>query len=99
MLVCTWPQVKTHKDKLVGICAGSDRHICVFNAFAVAFAAGCFKLHQHDVDGMNYLFPEMAEKSSANGDLKRALRDCASEVPELSKDSTGGSLRDGGHSR
>ena len=39
----SWPQVKTHKNKLVALVAGADRHICVMLSFACAYAMGCFE--------------------------------------------------------
>ena len=44
-VVTTWPQIKTHKNKLIAISAGADRLICPIMAFATAYAMGIFKDH------------------------------------------------------
>ena len=62
--VLQWAQVKTHKHKMVPIVAGSDRYLCIFNSFGVAFASGCFKNQFYDEDGMNFLFPELVNLNS-----------------------------------
>jgi hypothetical protein len=64
--VATWRQVKTHKDKKVGLMVGADRLICVVNALAVAHARGCFKSDVHDSESLNHLFSDLAESKSAS---------------------------------
>lgn len=64
MLLDTWPQWKSHKFKMMGIMAGKTRHHCMIHLFACAFAAGTFKQHVYDPDGMNFLFPSLTETRS-----------------------------------
>jgi hypothetical protein len=65
-VVAIWPQLKTHKQKLIAVSAGADRLICPLNAFATAFAMGIFKEQIFDEEFLNYLFPELAESSSVS---------------------------------
>ena len=54
----------TNTYKIVPIVAGSDRFLCIFNSFGVAFASGCFKNQFYEEDGMNFLFPELVNFNS-----------------------------------
>jgi hypothetical protein len=72
--VATWPQFKTFKQKLVLISAGADRLICPLFAFASAYAMGIFKEQIYDPDGLNYLFPELADSSSVSTTISNWLK-------------------------
>jgi hypothetical protein len=76
--VATWYQIKTHKDKIIALSAGphkhlscscdhsagADRYLCVLNALASAFAAGCFKDDIYEPTELNYLFTSLAASKS-----------------------------------
>jgi hypothetical protein len=62
-IIASWPQLKTHKMKLIAISAGRNRLICPINAFAVAFAAGVFRDQRYEPGGMNFLFPKLAHST------------------------------------
>ena len=74
----SWPQMKVHKFKVVGVLAGSDRHICSFNALACAFASGCFKQQVWQSDEMNYFFPKLGASSSVTTTITNYLKALAS---------------------
>ena len=63
-LTASWPQIKTRKLKLALFPAGFDRLICVLNALACAFAAGCFKTQMWKDESLNYLFPSRPRSSA-----------------------------------
>ena len=65
-LYVMWPQMKTFKCKLVLFIAGANRFLCVINAFACAFAAGCFARHTYNPDEANHFFPSLADASSTS---------------------------------
>ncbi|KAJ1447823.1 hypothetical protein M885DRAFT_501391 [Pelagophyceae sp. CCMP2097] len=56
-----WHQFKTHKQKIVVMGAGRDRHICPCHLPGVAHAQGCFKAQIFDEDGLNHLSPSFSE--------------------------------------
>jgi hypothetical protein len=67
MLDCTvalWPQIKTHKQKLIVLTAGRDRWICPITNLATCMAAGVWKTTVHSENSMNYLFPQLAASSA-----------------------------------
>jgi hypothetical protein len=61
-----WAQVKTHKHKIVLLMASGDRNLCPLNALATAYARGVFNDQMWEEDGMNFLFPGLAERQSSN---------------------------------
>jgi hypothetical protein len=73
-VVATWPQIKTHKNKLIAISAGADRLICPLLAFATAYAMGIFEDHVFDEDGLNYVFPELADGPSVSTVISNWLK-------------------------
>lgn len=79
----TWPQFKTHKFKQVGIFAGADRHICGINAFAVAFASGCFNQHVWKSANMNYWFAELSTVASKSHKITNIVRDLRPSQPSV----------------
>lgn len=103
--VATWPQIKTHKNKLIALCPGVDRLLCAINSLACAHASGCFKYQKYDCDDMNYLFPELFIQKNPTTAISNYLKDLTqgskNQVYEfvralsLAPDVTAGSLRVG----
>ena len=63
MLSCVramWPQIKTHKQKLIVLTAGIDRWLCPINNLACCFAAGLWENTQYSDDSLNHLFPRLS---------------------------------------
>ena len=63
-VVAHWPQMKTAKQKLVLLIAGSNRNNCVLHSFGAAFAAGCFRGQIYDDDDINSFFPCLVNAAS-----------------------------------
>ena len=64
MLECVcaiWPQIKTHKQKIIAFTAGVDRWLCPINNFACGFAAGLWEHTVSSDDSLNPLFPKLAK--------------------------------------
>eukprot|EP00286_Rhodomonas_abbreviata_P023187 CAMPEP_0181299616 /NCGR_PEP_ID=MMETSP1101-20121128/6444_1 /TAXON_ID=46948 /ORGANISM="Rhodomonas abbreviata, Strain Caron Lab Isolate" /LENGTH=793 /DNA_ID=CAMNT_0023404783 /DNA_START=565 /DNA_END=2946 /DNA_ORIENTATION=+ len=60
----TWPQIKTHKQKIIAFTAGVDRWLCPINSFACAFAAGLWQHSVYSDDSLNPLFPKLSKSKS-----------------------------------
>ena len=74
--VAMWPQLKTHKHKLVALTAGAERMVCALNALACAHASGCFKDQRWNPDEMNYFFEKLAGTKSVTTAITNTLRMC-----------------------
>ncbi|KAJ1451882.1 hypothetical protein M885DRAFT_528617 [Pelagophyceae sp. CCMP2097] len=73
-VVAVWPQMKTHKHKIVVIGAGHDRLICPVHVLGVAHAQGCFKTQVFDEDGLNHFFPSLSEGSNVSTVISNWLK-------------------------
>jgi hypothetical protein len=70
----SWPQMKVHKFKMVGLVAGSNMYQCVFNTLACAMASECFADQVWNNDEFNYFFPGMAGSSSVSTYITNFLK-------------------------
>ena len=61
-----WTQLKTGKPKWVICLPGPERHTCLYNLFADAFAMGIFNARWLD-DTNNFVFPDLAKSSTPVG--------------------------------
>jgi hypothetical protein len=103
--VARWAQAKTHKFKIVVLCAGKDYGVCSITGLGLAHASGCFGNQIYHQADLNLMFPELAETSHPATVVTNYLKALAadsdnktyslSRVPSLPLSPTAGGFRVG----